>query len=49
LINEERREIIKITIAQDPVDQIGQVMCYWKALIVYNKALKMHENWPKNA
>jgi len=31
LISKKRREIMKITIVQDLVDQIGQVKCYLKA------------------
>jgi hypothetical protein len=30
----KRREKMEITIAQDPVDQIGQVRHHWKALMV---------------
>jgi len=36
LISEERREIMKITIVQDPVDQIGLVRCHWKALMMWS-------------
>jgi hypothetical protein len=41
LISKERREIMKITIAQDPVDQISQMRCHWKALMMWNMTLEM--------